>query len=182
MVCIFHVELHSESQDTVNQLRQDEKTKARTKKTNERLFSEKKTMSFTAEQLLSLFETGILDPTNHLHLEAMVGSILGLYGLLRSCETMTIQVGDVLNGLDATLPGKSFDVEYPYATKNQEEVFSFKIPAKYRCFFQAYRLQLSTGCDKTSRFLKNQNSRSKTRVHILGIKKFADGQTCLRSC
>ena len=101
----------------------------------------------------------------------MVGSTLGLYGLLRSWETMTLQVKDILNGLDKTLPGDSFDVEYPYTTKTQKEGFYFEIPAKYRCFFQAYRLQLSEGCDQTSRFLKNRHVRSKTRHQNLGIKK-----------
>ena len=99
----------------------------------------------------------------------MAGSTLGLYGLLQSCETTNLQVGDVLNGLDKSLPGKSFDVEYPYPTKTQKEGFSFKILGKYRSLFQAYRQQLSSCYDKTSKFLKNRNNKSKTRVQNLDI-------------
>ena len=55
---------------------------------------------FTAEQLFNFFETGLLDPINHLQLEAMVGLLLGLYGLLRSCEAMRLEVVDVLDSLD----------------------------------------------------------------------------------
>ena len=80
----------------------------------------KKAKVFTAEQLFTLFETGVLDPADPLHLEAIVGSTLGLYGLLRSCETMKLQMQDVMEGSNSTEPGKSFDVEYPYATKTQK--------------------------------------------------------------
>ena len=59
----------------------------------------------TAKKLYKLFETWILDPTNPLHLEAMVGSTLRLYGLLQSCKTMRFEVGDVLDEVDASMLG-----------------------------------------------------------------------------
>ena len=97
----------------------------------------KKASVFTPKDLHNLLDDqGLLDDNKPEDLEMMVGTICGLYGMLRCNEIIQITCEDVMTDFYATeTEGGAFDIVYNHQSKTKKDGFSFRIPGKYRFFF-----------------------------------------------
>ena len=130
----------------------------------------KKANIFTRHKLRKFLDLGLLDKDIPRHLEAKNNSILAIYGLLCCNEILKLTTNNVTHALQLAGEDNPWEVQYPYATKTNSEVFAFMIPGKYKDSFVIYISQLKNNtCNK--RFLKNWHTSAKKHVQNLGIKK-----------
>ena len=130
-----------------------------------------KANTFTKEDLSKIFDGGLLDIDNPLHLESLVGGILSIYGLLRQNELLRITKKLVNKMLRESTAGEDMTCDYPWATKTRKTGFAFRIPARFRYLFEMYLGQLDDSVKDEARFLKNMNIKSKKRSQNLGERK-----------
>ena len=130
-----------------------------------------KAKTFTKKQMRQLLDEGLLDESIPNHLEAKIGIIVSVYGLLRVGELKRLTVGNVYENFFNTNEEKPFEVTFPYETKTRVQGFSFLVPKQYRQTFHNYHFQLNDHNSPDNLLLQNFNSKGKGRSQPMGINK-----------
>ena len=131
-------------------------------KSQTHLYVTKKSRTFTPEQIHEVLMHDLNSKNPRDTIMGVIVSIL-YYGLLRSSECMDITVGDV----EVQWDGK-VEITFNHPRKRRNEGFKYWVPAVYEDLYHLYMSQLKNKSDKSSRFLKNYNKRSKKRVQNCG--------------
>jgi len=88
------------------------------------------------------------------------------FGLLRCCDATKLEVDDVTIEESGRVV-----INFEHARKQVNHGFKFYVPAVYENLFKKYLSQLKKEKNGKTRFLKNWNMKSKTRVQNTGRDK-----------
>lgn len=134
-------------------------------KNNSSCYVAKKSKVFTPEQMHKILVT-CMEQEDDTSLTLMgVGTALLYFGLLRSCDVLSITTDDVQKNNE----GK-YEVRFEHMRKRKNSGFTYTLPAIYTPLFDRYIKENNPkkGIGAT-RFLKNWNRRAGSRIQNTGI-------------
>ena len=126
---------------------------------------------FTPEQIHHMVVTWSESESHRDRVRAMV-VLLAYYGLLRQADILKIMPKDVKWNVSENC----YEVNFPYKRKRRNNGLTYYIPGEYSKYVERYIGELADKKEdkEESRFLRNMNERSKTRIQNLGPNKMAE--------